>query len=160
MAMDIPVFRILDPGQNRVQNREIALASNFDFADATAAFKRGFWVKDVAGVATHPGGSAGDGTDTVATHPVLTASGRMDVRQSKKITVATGIFRFETTAYKTSGSYAVGDELTIEADANGRGILDEAVSTQIIFAKVVKPPQAGVNGLIAETVGMVGNVKA
>lgn len=157
--MDIAAFRIIAPDRRYVITQTLALPSTFDFADATKEIKEGTWIKLVSGEAVYETGSEGDPTDTELTFPVLLGSGRMDVRQSMKITVAAySNFVFEAGAgtYVSGTTYAVGDALTAEYDDGNRLILDKAASTNIILARVITPPVAGVNGLIAAYVGVTG----
>ena len=160
MALEIKPFRLLYPDHRIVPTVEQDLPSSFDFASDTA-FELGYWVKlDGSGGITHisTGGSEGDPAGTPMVAPIFSPSGRMDVRQSLKVDVILpgAIYWFETTRYKAAASFAVGDPLTVEEDASHRGILDEAASTQEVVARVVMPPVANVNGLIAVTVGAVG----
>ena len=160
MALTIKPFRIIYPDLRVVPAVPMDLPSAFDFATDTA-FEDGYWVKlDGAGGITQisSGGSEGDPAGTPMVAPIWGASGRMDVRQSRKVDVIMpgAIYMFETTRYKAGASLAVGDALTVEEDASHRGILDEAASTQHVIARVVQVPVTGVNGLIAVTVGAQG----
>ena len=159
--MELDVFRIVSPDRRIAQPRDKDLGSSFDFTDADAELKVGYWAVLSSGAVANPGGSEDVDVPNVLVFPILAGSARMDARQSLMVTVGpVSPYEFETTIYVTGTTYAEGDPLTVRNDADGRGVLDKAVSTELVVARVTKVPVAGVNGLQAIYLGPQGNVIA
>ena len=75
---------------------------------------------------------------------VWTPTGRGDVWQTEIVSVAVGHFFCSTNRVKSGVTFTEGDELRIVTDADGRGILDQAVRGDLVHAICYKPLEDGV----------------
>jgi hypothetical protein len=129
----------------RLSRPSVAIPSSWDFA-ASGHFLPGEWVY------VNDSGEVARVTESVVTHenvhPLFTGSERDDVKFTLILSYLDGVFVAETDNHKNE-TLAVNDPLTIEGDAGTpeRGRLRKAASGEIIIARVVQTPVAGVRGL-------------
>ena len=118
---------------NRYTRKSANLATAFAFAEH---FEVGEWVTLAAGnVVSRITGSAE--ITHLVTYPVMTGSGRADVKFSRTLTLAQGDIEFVTDNYDSAASIIIGTELAVEGDGDttqARGRLTAAASSSAVRA--------------------------
>lgn len=148
MAFEDSAFRLLKPDWRHVMQLNIELPTAFDRA-TSQHFQEGYWFAYTGGAVAL--GSTTAGTKLTARHvgPIWTASRRGDVWQSGKVNIFKGHGFVETNKFNSTQTFTAEEELTVETDAQGRGILAEAASGDMIYALVFEPNDAS-QGLLVE----------
>lgn len=118
---------------NRYTRKSANLADAFTFAQH---FETGEWVTLAAGNTVSRITGSAEITHLV-TYPVMTGSGRADVKFSRTLTLAQGDFEFVTKNYAATPTIAIGTELAVEGDGDAtqaRGRLTAAASGSAVRA--------------------------
>ena len=144
---------------NRYTLKSANLADAFTFAQH---FETGEWVTLAAGNTVSRITGSSEITHLV-TYPVITGSGRADVKFSRTLTLAQGDFEFVTDNFTSTPAISIGSELAVEGDGDAtqaRGRLTVAASGSAVRAICIDTDATASPATITCDTSAAGYIKA